>query len=323
MPTLRTVLRAAALGAALIGAGAATAQPYPSKPVRMVVANPAGGPADGMARVLAQRLGGTLGQPVIIDNRPGADGLIGSTAVARAEPDGYTLYFTSSSHAVNASLYRASIQFRTVEDFEPVILIGDQPLAIAVPASLPVKDLREFLALAKAKPGALNYGTTASVTYLATALFVSMAGIDMTRIPYKGAAPAMAALMAGDVQLVLSGVGPVMPHVKAGRLKALAITGSARSSLAPEIPTASEAGVSGYVASPWYGVLAPARTPRAIVERLNREFRAAVEDPAVREQLAPQGMSLTPSTPDEFGRFIRDEVAKWGRVVQETGIKVE
>jgi tripartite-type tricarboxylate transporter receptor subunit TctC len=319
MLLVRGVLLAVALGLPI----AALAQAYPSKPVRMVVANPAGGPADGMARVLAQRLGSRLGEAVIVDNRPGADGVIGSTAVARAEPDGYTLYFTSSSHAVNASLYRASIPFNTVEDFEPVVLIGDQPLAIAVPASLPVKDLREFIALAKAKPGALNYGATASVTYLATALFTSMAGIEMTRVPYKGAAPAMTALMAGDIQLVLSGVGPVMPHVKSGRLKVLAVTGSARSALAPEIPTASEAGVPGYVAAPWYAVLAPARTPRAIVERLNREFRALLEDPGVREQLAPQGMTLTPSSPDELGRFIREEVAKWGKVVQDTGIKVE
>ncbi len=308
---------------AVLVAGTAAAQSYPTKLVRIIVANPVGGPADVMARIFAQGLSGPLGQPVVVDNRPGADGLIGATAVARAAPDGCTLYYSSGSHTINASLYRNSVPYRTLEDFDPVILIGDQPFLIAVPASLPVKNLREFIALAKSKPGALNYGATASITYLSTELFTSMAGVQITRVPYKGAAPAMTALMAGDVQLVLSGIGPGLPLMKGGRLKALAVTSAARSPLAPDLPAASESGLPGYVATSWYGVLAPAGTPRPIIDRLNKEIRALLNDPVVKEQLAPQAMVLTPSTPEEFASFLRADVAKWARVVQESGVKVE
>ena len=301
--------------------GAAHAQPYPTKPIRMVVGFVAGGPTDALARIFAQRLGGALGQQVVVENRGGADGVIGADVVAKAPPDGYTIFFASAGHAINASLYK-SVPYRTVEDFEPITRIGEVPNLIAVTPSLPVSNLHEFISLAKARPGALNYGATSSPTHLATELFTSMAGVQITRIPYKGAAPAMTALMAGDVQLVLSGIGTMLPQVKAGRLKGLAVTSAARSPLAPEIPTVVESGLN-YVATTWFGLLAPAGTPRAVIERLNRDARALLEDPGMKTQLAPQGVVLTPSTAEEFGAFLRAEVAKWAKVVQDTGAKVE
>ncbi len=297
------------------------AQNYPAKPVRMVVGFVAGGPTDALARIVAARLSSALGEQVFVENRGGADGVIAGDAVAKAAPDGYTIYFASAGHAINASLYKR-VPYRTIEDFEPIAAIGESPNIVAVPAPLPVKDLKEFIALARAKPGALNYGATSSPTFLATELFTSMAGVKIVRIPFKGAAPAMAALMAGDVQLVLSGIGTMLPQVKSGRLKALAVTSAKRSALAPEIPTVAESGLD-YVATTWYGLLAPAKTPRPIIERLNKEARALLDDPKVKEQLAPQGVVAMPSTPEEFGRFIRAEVAKWAKVVQDTGATVD
>lgn len=319
IPQVLQVLLAVALGFA---APAATAQSYPTKPVRMVVGFTAGGPTDALARLFAQRLGGLLGQQVVVENRGGADGIIGADAVAKSAPDGYTLFFASSGHAINASLYR-TVPYRTLEDFAPVTRIGESPNVVAVPPSLPVQNLRELIALAKAKPGALNYGATSSPTFLATELMTSMADIKITRIPFKGAAPAMQALMAGDVQLVLSGIGTMLPQVRAGRLKGLAVTSAARSPLAPEIPTVTESGLPGYVATTWYGLLAPAGTPRPVIDRLSKESGTLLADPAFKTQLAPQGVVLTPTTPEEFGAFLREEVAKWAKVVQDTGAKVE
>ena len=297
------------------------AQAYPSKPIRMVVGFAAGGPTDALARIVAQRLGGALGQQVVVENRGGADGIIAADAVAKSAPDGYTIFFASAGHAINASLYK-TVPYRTVEDFEPITLIGDSPNIFAVTPSLPVKDLRELIALAKAKPGELNYGATSSPTHLATELLASRAGIKLTRVPYKGAAPAMQALMAGDVQIVLSGIGTMLPQAKAGRIKALAVTGAERSPLAPEIPTVRESGLD-YVATTWYGLLAPAGTPRPVIDRLNRDARALLDDPAMKAQLAPQGVVLKPSTPEEFGAFLRAEVATWAKVVQDSGARVE
>lgn len=299
----------------------ANAQQYPSKPIRMVVGFVAGGPTDALARIVAQRLGGALGQQVLVENRGGADGVIGADAVAKSTPDGYTLFFATAGHSINASLYK-SVPYRTVEDFEPITRIGESPNIIAVTPNLPVKDLRELVALAKAKPGDLNYGATSSPTHLATELLASSAGIKLTRIPYKGAAPAMTALMAGDVQMVLSGIGTMLPQHKAGRIKAIAVTGAQRSPLAPEIPTVVESGFN-YVATTWYGLLAPAGTPRPVIDKLNKDARALLADPGMQAQLAPQGIVLTPSTPEEFGAFLRADVATWAKVVQATGARAE
>jgi tripartite-type tricarboxylate transporter receptor subunit TctC len=315
------LVRAALILALSCAAAPLSAQTWPAKPVRMVVGFVAGGPTDALARLYAARLGERLGQQVVIENRGGADGVIAADAVAKSAPDGYTLFFASAGHAINASLYK-SVPYRTVEDFEAVTRIGESPNLIAVTPSLPAGDVKQFIALAKAKPGALNYGATSSPTHLATELFASMAGIQLTRIPYKGAAPAMTALMAGDVQMVLSGIGTMLPQVKGGRLKAIAVTGPTRSPLAPEIPTVVEAGID-FVATTWYGLMAPAGTPRPIVERLNKETRALLADEAVKTVLAPQGVVATPSTPEEFNAFLRGEVAKWAKVVKDTGAKVE
>lgn len=303
-------------------ASPAHAQTYPTKSIRMIVGFPAGGPTDALARIYAQRLSGVLGQQVVVDNRGGADGLIGAQAVARATADGYTLFFASSGHAINASLYR-TVPFRTVEDFEPVIRIGESPNVVAVSPSLPVKDMRDLIALAKSKPRVLNYGATSSPTLLATELLASMAGIQIVRVPYKGAAPAMAALMAGEVEIVLSGIGTMLGQVTSGRLKGLAVTSAKRSPLAPDTPTVAESGVPGYVATTWYGLLAPAGTPKSIIEKLNKDSRALLGDAGMRAQLTPQGVELTPSTPEEFGSFIRAEIAKWAKVVQDTGLRIE
>jgi tripartite-type tricarboxylate transporter receptor subunit TctC len=256
-----------------------------------------------------------------VENRGGADGVIGADAVAKSPADGYTLFFATAGHSINASLY-SKVPYRTVEDFEPITRIGESPNIIAVTPALPVKDLRELVALAKAKPGELNYGATSSPTHLATELLASSAGIKLTRIPYKGAAPAMTALMAGDVQIVLSGIGTMLPQARAGRIKALAVTGAQRSPLAPEIPTVVESGLK-YVATTWYGLLAPAGTPRPVIDRLNKEARALLADPSMQQQLAPQGIVPTPSTPEEFGAFLRADVATWAKVVQDTGARVE
>ncbi len=301
--------------------GTAFAQNYPAKPIRMVVGFVAGGPTDALARIVAARLSTGLGQQVIVENRGGADGVIAAEVVAKSPPDGYVIFFASAGHAINASLYK-SVPYRTADDFEPISRVGDAPNVVAATPSLPANSIKELVALAKAKPGALNYGATSSPTHLATELFASMAGIQLTRIPYKGAAPAMTALMAGDVQIVLSGIGTMLPQVKSGRLKALAVTGAQRSPLAPEIPTVVESGFN-YVATTWYGLLAPLGTPRPVIDRLNRETRALLDDPQVKAQLAPQGVVAAPSTPEEFGQFLRAEVATWAKVVQATGARAE
>jgi tripartite-type tricarboxylate transporter receptor subunit TctC len=305
----------------LLASTSVLAQAYPSKPIRMVVGFVAGGPTDALARIVALRLGSALGQQVIVENRGGADGIIGADAVAKSTPDGYTIFFASAGHAINASLY-SKVPYRTVEDFEPITRIGESPNIVAVTPSLPAKDLRELIALAKAKPGELNYGATSSPTFLATELLASRAGIKLTRVPYKGAAPAMQGLMAGDVQIVLSGIGTMLPQAKAGRIRAIAVTGAQRSPLAPEIPTVEEAGLK-YVATTWYGLLAPAATPRPVIDRLNQAAHASLDDPATKAQLAPQGVVLQLSTPEEFGAFLRAEVATWAKVVQDSGARVE
>jgi tripartite-type tricarboxylate transporter receptor subunit TctC len=278
----------------------ALAQTYPSKPIRMVVGFSAGGPTDALARLYAQRLSSVLGQQVTVDNRGGADGVIAAELVSKSAPDGYTIYFASAGHAINASFY-SKVPYRTIEDFIPVTMVGESPNIIAVTPTLPVKDLREFIALAKSKPGALNYGATSSPTLLATELFDRMAGIQITRIPFKGAAPAMAAVMSGDVQLVISGIGTTLPQVKAGKLKGLAV----------------------YVANTWYGVLAPAGTPKAVIDRLNSASRTVIDDPETKALATPQGVVLTASTPEEFSNFMRSEVVRWAKVVKDANVRAE
>ena len=300
----------------------AAAQDYPSRPIRAIASQGPGGLSDIWMRAVADELGSILGQPVVVEDRMGAAGSIGARACGEATPDGYTICILSTEALVTNPIINPIAGFDPKKSLIPITKAFYLQQVFAVNASLGVKNIKELVALAKAKPGALNYGATSSPTHLATELFASMAGVQLTRIPYKGAAPAMTALMAGDVQIVLSGIGTMLPQVKSGRLKGLAVTGAQRSPHAPEIPTVVESGFD-YVATTWYGLLAPLHTPRPVIDRLNRETRAMLDDAQVKAQLAPQGVVAAPSTPEEFGQFLRAEVATWAKVVQATGARAE
>ncbi len=300
----------------------AQAPAYPSKPLRMVVGFAAGGPADLIARLLAQRLSTHVAQPVLVDNRPGADANIAMEAVARAAPDGYTLLAGQSGLSINPSLY-GTVPFDTMKDFAPITLVGEASNFVVVHPSVPAANLREFLTYVKANPGKLNYASTSSPTHLATEMFNQMAGINIERIPYKGAAPGIPALLTGDVQFMVTSLGTMLPQVKANKVRALAVTSLKRSSLAPDVPTVDEAGIPGYSATTWYGVVAPGATPRPVINRLNTDFRKILGEPEVRAQLLGQSIEASPTTPEEFGEFIRNDMAKWQRVVKASGIKIQ
>lgn len=295
---------------------------YPTKPLRIVVPLSAGGPTDTLARVIGQQLTEKLGQPVIIENRPGAGGNIGAEMVAKAAPDGYTLFMgTSGPLSINQSLY-SKLPFDPAKDFAPVVLIASAPFVVAINPSLPAKSVKDLIALAKSKPGQLNFGAVSgSAAHLATELFKSMAGVDMVHVPYKGAAPATNDLVAGLLQLSFASTPGVMPNVKAGKLTALAVTSSKRLIQLPDIPTLAESGLAGYEASVWYGIVAPAKTPRAIIVRLNTEINKILQDPDTRQKLLANDFEPAGSTSEEFGTYIKAETAKWGKVVKSSGAK--
>lgn len=296
---------------------------FPTKPIRLVVGFPPGGPVDTVARIVALRLGPSLGQAIVIENRPGADANIAMETVARATPDGHTLLLIQPGVAINPGLY-ARVPFDPLRSFAPVSLIGESPNLIAVHNALPATSIAELVRIAREKPGALNYGATSSPTHLATELFNGLANIKTTRVPFRGAPPAFTALMAGDVQIVISGIGTLLPLAKGGKVRALAVTGAKRSALAPEIPTAIEAGVPEFVATTWYGLAAPAGTPPAVIARLNTDLRKVLAEPEIRSQLAVQGIDEpSPSTPEVFQALIAAEVAKWARVIKAAGAKLD
>ncbi|MFM9884452.1 MAG: Bug family tripartite tricarboxylate transporter substrate binding protein [Burkholderiales bacterium] len=318
-------LRAGLAVAIAIGmiAGHACAQSYPTKPVRILVGFPPGGPVDSVARVVAQRLPAYLGQPVVVENRPGADASIAMEALAKAPPDGHTLYLLQPGVAINPALYK-SVPFDPVKDFAPISLIGESPNLVVVHPGLSSKTLQEFVAFAKERPGQLNYGATSSPTHLAHELFNAMAGVAITRVPFKGAAPAFAAVMAGDVQVVMSSIGTLLPLARSGKVRALAVTSARRSALAPDIPTVSEAGVSGYVATTWYGLAAPGQTPRGIIDRVNADLRKVLAEQEVKSQLLNLGIDEpSPSTPEQLSELVRSELAKWAKVVKDSGAKID
>ena len=271
-----------------------------------------------------QPLGERLGHQVVVDNKPGAGGNIGAELVAKSPPDGYTLFMgTSGPLSINTSLYR-DLAYDPVRDFAPIILAASAPFVVVVHPSLPAADVRQLIALAKAKPGNLNYGAvTGNAAHLASELFKSMAGIDMVFVPYKGAAPANTDLIAGQIQLSFASTPGSVPLVKSGRLKALAVTSSKRIAKLPEVPTVAESGVRGYEAGVWYGVVAPAKTPREIIVRLNQEIAGILGERAARERMAANDFEPTVSSPEEFGAFIKREIDKWGRVVKATGVRPE
>jgi tripartite-type tricarboxylate transporter receptor subunit TctC len=304
--------------------GTADAQTYPSKPIRMVVPFPAGGGIDTVARILAPKLSEGLGQPVVVDNRVGASGTVGTEAVAKSAPDGHTLLATFASHAQNASLY-SKLGYDTVRDFAPITLIATVPNILVVNPSLPVKTVKDLIALAKKHPGEILYASIGNGTpaHLSAELFNSMAGIKMTHVPYKGAAPSIIALISGETQLTFTTVLVAMPHVKSGRLRALGVASLKRAAVMPDVPTIDEAGVRGYESNAWYGLLAPAKTPPAIVEQLHRETIRVLQLPDVRDNLKGQGADPVGDTPREFAAIITEEIEKWRKVVQATGTKAD
>jgi len=306
------------------GIGAATAQTYPVKPIRVVVPFPAGGGIDTVARILTPKLTESLGQPAVVDNRVGASGTIGTEAVAKAPPDGYTLLATFASHAQNASLY-PKLGYDTVKDFAPITLIATVPNILVVNPSLPVKTVKDLIALAKKHPGEILYASIGNGTpaHLSAELFNSMAGIRMTHIAYKGAAPSIVALISGETQLTFTTVLVAMPHVKSGRLRALGVASLKRAAVLPDIPTIDEAGVRGYESNAWYGLLAPAKTPPAIIEQLHRETVKALQLADVRDNLKAQGAEPVGSTPRDFATLINAEIEKWRKVVVATGAKAD
>ena len=297
---------------------------YPTKPVRLIVPLTAGGPTDLLARIIAVPLADALGQQVIVDNRPGAGGNIGADLAAKSPPDGYTLFMgTSGPLSINSTLY-PKLPFDPIRDFAPVILAASAPFVVIVHPSVAANNMKELIALAKAKPGQLNYGSVpGSASHLSTELFKMMAGVNIVHIPYKGAAPATTDVIAGQIQMSFASTPGSVPVVKAGKVKALGVTSAKRVGKLPDIPTVAEAALPGYEASVWYGVVAPARTPREVVQRLNRDIAKIVADPAQRERMLAGDFEPTTSTPEQFAAFIKSETAKWGKVVKASGAKAE
>jgi len=318
-PTRSIVSLALTLFAAL-----ALAQDYPVRPVRIVVPFSAGGPNDIIARLVAHRLGEALGQQMVIDNRPGAGGNIGTDSVAKAPPDGYTLLSAGPGSLITNPLI-GKVPYDTPRDFAPVSLMAGAPNVLVVHPSVPAKSVDELIALARAQPGRLNYASAGagSNAHLAAALFAAMAGVELAHVPYRGTGPGLNDLAAGQVQLAIFGIPPVLPHVKRGALRALAVTGKRRSAELPDVPTVDEAGVPGYEVNPWYGLLAPAGTPAPIVARLSAEVTKIVRAPEMRDKLAAQGAEAAGGTPEEFAAVIRADTVLWTRVIREAGIKGE
>jgi tripartite-type tricarboxylate transporter receptor subunit TctC len=312
----------AALG--LMVSAAAFAQSYPTKAIRAIVPFPAGGGIDTVIRILGPKMSESLGQPILVDNRAGASGTLGTEIVAKAPADGYTLLATFSSHAQNQILDR-SLPFDTLRDFAPITVFGTVPNILVVNPSLPVKNVRELVALAKRRPGDILYASIgpASPSHLTAELFNSMAGVKMTHVPYKGAAPSMVALVAGETQLTFTTVLVAVPYMKTGRLRALGVASLKRSPAVPDVPTIDEAGVKGFDSTAWWGLLAPAKTPRAIIERLHAVTVATMKLPDIRERLNQLGAEPAGHTPEAFDQLNRDDIVKWGKVVKALGITAE
>jgi len=308
-----------------LAAALACAQTYPTKPIRLVVPFPPGGATDILARDVAQKLTEAWGQSVIVDNRPGAGGNIGSELVAKSAPDGYTLEMgTVGTHAINASLY-AKMPYDHVKDFTPVILVAGVPNVLVVNPSVPANSVGELITYAKANPGKLNFASSGNGTsiHLSGELFKVMAGVQITHIPYKGSAPALQDLLAGQVQMMFDNLPPSLPQIKAGKLRALAVTSATRAPALPDVPTLAESGLPGFEASSWFGILGPAGTPAPIVTKLNAEIAKWLATPEAKEKLAKQGANAAGGTPDDFAKHIAAETAKWAKVVKDSGAKID
>ena len=314
---------AAVLSVAAVGA--AQAQGYPNKPVRLIVPYPAGGTTDIIARVAAQQLSERLKQPFVVENKAGANGAIGSVEVARAPADGYTLLMgTASTHGINSAVYK-SLPYDAVKDFAPVTIVASTPNIIAVHPSVPAKNLQELLALAKAQPGKLNYGSTSlgGSPHMSAELLKMMAGVDMVHVPYKGAAPMLTDLMGGQVQVGFDNLPSTINFVRSGRVRAIAVTTPQRWPGAPDIPTVAESGLPGYEVSGWFGLLAPAGTPPAVLATIQQALAEAVKQPDINKQMLDLGAQPVANTPDAFAKLVQADVAKWRDVVKTTGVKLD
>ncbi len=318
---LRPIFAAAVLGAAALGV---QAQQYPAKPVRMIVPFPPGGNTDIIARIVAPEMGRALGQQIVIDNRGGAGGAIGTEVASRTPPDGYTLLMVSAGHVINPAMAK-KLPYDSIKDFAPISIVADVPTAFVVHPSLPVKTVKEFIALAKSRPGELNYSTAGrgTVGHLSAELLSSLAKIKITHVPYKGSGPSIIDLMAGHVQLQFSSMPAVINFARAGKLRMIAQTGKRRSPAASDVPTMEEAGVPGFVVSSGFGLLAPAGTPRPVIDRVLAALKTSLSNTDVRNSLAGQGAEPVGSTPEEQEAFIKSEIAKWIKVAREAGIQPE
>jgi tripartite-type tricarboxylate transporter receptor subunit TctC len=326
---MRVTLAALALVSIIPTQGLAADNPastYPNKPIRLIVPYTSGGGYDVVARLLAQRLTERWGQQVLVDNRAGANGNIGATLVAKADPDGYTLLMGGiGPNAINPSIYGDKTGYDAIKDFAPVMLVATFQNIVVVNSSVPVKSIKELIAMAKSKPGEINYASagSGSTQHLSGELFKTMAGVDITHIPYKGSAPAQAALLGGEVSLMFNSTPTTLPHVKTGKLRGLAVTGLRRSPEAPELPTVAESGVPGYEVIGWYGVLAPAGTPKQIVSKINGELEKILQIPAIKTRFRDLGVETDGGSPEQFGEFIKKEVTKWAKVVKDSGAKAD
>lgn len=322
---LGAAARAACAAAALLGACAAAAQPgYPVKPIRIISPFAPGGGNDVLARTLASRLAEELGVPLVVENRPGANGIVGTEAAARAAPDGYTIVLIPSGHAVNASLHK-KLPFHPIRDFSPISLVGSSALVLAVHPSLPVRSVRELVALARARPGELTYGSAGvgSSGHLAGALFETLTATRMVHVPYRGMGLAVPDVIGGQITLVFGTSLSTVPHVRSGKLRGLATTGARRSGALPELPTVAEAGVPGYEAGLWYGFAGPAGLPREVVRRLNAAIGAALGSAEIRSRLAAQGLEPQPTSAEEFARLLVTDLERWAKVVARARVRVE
>ncbi len=321
----RTLLLGPLALAAALAAGhlPAAAQAYPAKPIHLVVGYAAGGSTDSVARLLGQKLAEELGQPVVVENKPGAGATIASDYVAKAAPDGYTLFMSTIANTINTTLYKR-LSFDFERDFAPVSLVATVPNVLVVNPDVPAKTVKEFIALAKSKPGEINFGSSGSGSsvHLSGELFNMAAGVKLTHVPYKGSAPAAVDLMSGQIQAMFDNLSTALPFIKAGKLRALAVTSAERSPAAPDIPTMAEAGLPECEVLSWFALVAPAKTPKDIVDRLNAATVKALADPAVKQQFAALGADPVSSTPAVLADLIKSETAKWAKVVKASGASV-
>lgn len=321
---MKSWLSVVLLSAVSVAIPAYAASAYPTKPIRIIVAYTPAGTTDILARAVGQKMTEAWGQTVIVDNRPGANGNIGTEISANATPDGYTLLMaTAATHGINNTLY-PTLKWDAVKSFAPISLVALVPNILVVNNSLPVKSVKELITYGNANPGKLNHGSPGlgSTGHLSAELFKASTGLKMTHVPYKGSAPTLADLAGGQIQVVIDNIPPYLPQVQAGKIRALAITTAKRSPAAPNLPTMQEAGVAGYEAGSWFGLLAPAGVPKDIVQKLSMETRRILELPDVKERLSGQGAVPAGNTPDEFATFIRSEQAKWRKVIEQAGIKL-